>query len=368
MSDDDGILSDSDSEACAIGSQIRKALKRRILLDASEAKEDNNLPKRKKPKQEQVSWRDDPVESYSDWKLIVVDLSMDEGNEESVTTYNIHKCMAVSGRHCSDFLAEQFRVARIGENKDLAASTHLELAPALAESVPKLLDYIYGANLKYNLRAKEVVALHSLGHTFKIPSLQKATELICHKKMTTQNASSFYRWAASLKNDKLENVTVKYIVDHILEIDGESDLVCNGEMLLWNQILDHLDTNKLYDNQEDAQARSFDLSILFAKVCKRHIETISLFWFSEVMTDKLVLPHIDPSVAFDFCEMDETLQAKFAPEEDLSFSCLQERCARSIASVKAANKGDMAKHLGERSKAFCVEVILASKASINVIE
>ena len=92
-----------------------------------------------------LSWRDDPEETLSDWRIVVEVPALKMKN-----VYHVHKAMIAGGPRKSDYFVRQCRSG--GGASQLAeavrSESKLDLEAEAAEAIPDFLDYVYTGSLK----------------------------------------------------------------------------------------------------------------------------------------------------------------------------------------------------------------------------
>ena len=92
-----------------------------------------------------LSWRDDPEETLSDWRIVVEVPALKIKN-----VYHVHKAMIAGGPRKSDYFVRQCRSG--GGASQLAeavrSESKLDLEAEAAEAIPDFLDYVYTGSLK----------------------------------------------------------------------------------------------------------------------------------------------------------------------------------------------------------------------------
>jgi hypothetical protein len=108
-------------------------------------------------------WRDDPIETLSDWILQVVatssNIEADATTEKSVmSTYHLHRSDLISGTRKSEYFITLF--ARNFKETETNIST-VELDAPVAAVVPSMLDYLYSDYLPPKLDMDSAMHLYS---------------------------------------------------------------------------------------------------------------------------------------------------------------------------------------------------------------
>ena len=91
----------------------------------------------------QLSWRDDPERSLSDW-TIVVRCSVTGASE----TFHVHKAMLAAGARPSEYFKSVFIGGASGMREGSTKTTTLELENSAAAAFPDYLDFVYTGILR----------------------------------------------------------------------------------------------------------------------------------------------------------------------------------------------------------------------------
>ena len=115
-----------------------------------------------------LTWRRDPEETFSDWKIIVTSKSAKGDNSDSPQTYHIHKNIVGAGARGSHYFGRLFRSDRLKESE--SSTSCIELEESSMKAFPIMLDFIYG-DKDVEATVETAVALRHLASYFDVPTL-----------------------------------------------------------------------------------------------------------------------------------------------------------------------------------------------------
>jgi hypothetical protein len=159
-----------------------------------------------------VSWRDDPDESLSDWR-ISVKVSDTAGTE----TYHVHKAMIAAGPRKSDYFSRQCRsgggAARLAEAARCESTLTLEAEAA--EAMPDFLDFVYTGEL--NATNENACALFHLGNYLANPALHAVVKTYIDDKLGSDTAPMYLARAHLFSLDKVVDAAVAVASEYLEE-------------------------------------------------------------------------------------------------------------------------------------------------------
>ena len=234
------------------------------------------------PKSAKLSWRLDPVESLSDWTLVVVsnenagesqpqnelqnsDIlvndTIDDGNHSIISNlsgannndhqsvemratnvtpakrYYVHRAVLGVGPKKGDFFADLFQKQRIAiemsqqsdynnqrghdvnKGRDLEPITYIEVKPSAAAAFDTMLDFMYAPNdTPAKTTTESAVALRHLSIALGIRELFNSVTPFIQKDLSAQTSPIYLFEAHRYKHEKLLNVALKICASHFSEI------------------------------------------------------------------------------------------------------------------------------------------------------
>jgi hypothetical protein len=288
-----------------------------------------------KPAGPKLSWKSDPVASFSDWRIEI--LNTDTGESD---TYHVHRNMIGFGARVSQYFLRRFKKAmKDPSNYGKSNFSILELEKGKADVFPMILDFLYYTKeVKQTLTAERACAVYSVSGQLEIPALQKAVTDFYRKNLSLNNMGEFLAAAAKYKADDLLFVAKAKIGALITERPELAGLVpplfladIIGISRNHNKELHAKDPIKYSRDWELAQSRYWSKA---ACICAAHHEAELNPTVLEALTNEDVLPAIDVSVALKLLSID----SKFN-DGGSGFSSLQNRCVESITESWDAFQG-----------------------------
>jgi hypothetical protein len=281
-----------------------------------------------------ITWKADPEESFSDWRIEVYYDQM--GGERDV--YHIHRNICGFGPRKSDYLLQDFRsLSRDVVYDSEACVTRLDLPAARAHVFPMVLDFMYySQESKQTLTAERACHVFKLAELLSIPGLQKAIADFYMKNLSLKNMGEFLTAANQNKADGLLVVSKAKIGQMITEKPELSGLVppkfLADILLISRKQLDEArekEPEKYSEELVKSQSRYWSKA---ACICAAHNEGILTRKLFDALTSEESLPFIDSSVAPKLLSLD----AKFNPQggkgkNSGKFTSLQRRCVDSIS-------------------------------------
>ncbi len=165
-----------------------------------------------------LSWRMDPVFSFSDWTVKVK-----YRNEDKIDVYHVHKHILSIGQYKCTFFAETF----LSENhtNSTAGSTTMELAQGPAEMIPVVLDFLYSPGHELIITTRTACVLRFLSRVFGIWMLNREVVEYVQRDMDLTNMLFYLGNAELYDDDRIMNIAIRKCAIGIKGIDPESDLL-----------------------------------------------------------------------------------------------------------------------------------------------
>ena len=152
-----------------------------------------------------ICWRGDPVETSSDWTVVVTSKSGDIAGDDAIpaaTTYHIHKHIVAAGPRPSQYVCQLFQATDLLETKN--ATTNLTLEKSSAVAFPLMLDFIYHlSTIDVKATTETAVALKNLANYFVVPSLLENINNFIKKDMNLDNIHIYIREAQLYRNKEI---------------------------------------------------------------------------------------------------------------------------------------------------------------------
>jgi len=270
-----------------------------------------------------LSWRQNPSESFSDWTIEVIeeDNTLAQPSAAKCAVYHVHRRVLAVGPKKSDYFANIFK------SNGSANRSQLRLSKKEAAVFPMALDYIY-ADTDFDLDTEKAYALYSLGQGLQNASIvQTVTEFYSKWCMTRTNIVEFLKLGQNFQNKTLLEAAVLKCSQEIWFMDVEQASKIDPGLLLRILVI----ATSMAQNQENREYDSLKFSQMVA-ISVSHASTVTLtLEIFRSLTNKLVLPTLDPIAAIELLATENTLLSlrrdRQAPVNDLSF---HERCVSSI--------------------------------------
>mmetsp|Transcript_12811 Transcript_12811/g.29957 ORF Transcript_12811/g.29957 Transcript_12811/m.29957 type:complete len:428 (+) Transcript_12811:506-1789(+) len=295
-----------------------------------------NLEKKKKV----FSWRDDPVQSYSDWAIIVAT------SEFNSKTYYVHKRILSEGSRKSNFFSKLFREGSNRENPS-QSSTRIQLDEQDAESFPLFLDFVYDAcqdaendsddhltlKLTDNFTASNAVSLRHLAKVFDCDGLMLAVNKFIQKDLSLRTGPVYLAEAHLYEDKRLMESAKRLCIEHFSRLDTKSITDLPHE--LFRSVLTAvIKRSKSGDEAslEETNSLSFHLSEVVCQYFEKHPEQLCVQLLLE-LTDEDAMSKIAPEPAIGITALVRDLnpnEIKTDSDEWRGVIELSQRCARSI--------------------------------------
>lgn len=257
--------------------------------------------------EQKLSWRLDPVESHSDWTIVI------QKTTGATDTYHVHKNILAVGPCRSDYFVSLFRSTHLAESQ--TNTSHIVLEDPAGDVMPILLDFMYDTEHKLEIVTEHVVALRYLAKYFGIRILyRKVTEY--HKKdMTLDNIGTYIADAAVFHDETTLSLAAIKCIDNL--------------QLLNKTLLQRMDRSfllRILSNPDvDTCSVSCHLSMLLVDYFHIHYSEMTKEIF-ELLTDRKYIPQIDREAAAPLLELEISICGG-----DQGLSCLQKRCIKVLA-------------------------------------
>ncbi|GAX22793.1 hypothetical protein FisN_24Lh074 [Fistulifera solaris] len=302
-------------------------------------------------------WRDDPFESFSDWKIEIACDDDDDDDRHQWKVYPVHKTFLAHGSRRSEYFSRLFHSeTRFKENA--VNTSHIVLHLIAVEAFPVLLDYIYGSAL--SITSENATALHHLGEYFEINPLQQTALEFCQQNMSLENLHLYYVAAQQLCNEPVMSLVTEFLRAHVDNVLPTHLIVEQSHPQLWIEALglDPSQGNKrcnIYDTS--------DLSLVIAKMCRNQNEdTLDAKTF-HTLAEFLTMIH--PNAALDLCELADRYRFDDANHHGAlpGLDLFQERCASTLSNqwqdLQSMDDLQVEKML-QRSPEFLVSLLMQS--------
>ena len=327
------------------------------------------------PSEEQLDWRQDPVESLSDWTIEIETVGahsrsvLDDEDAGSSTVllshYHVHKSVLAIGARKCEYFARLF-LARHSFVETRHSTSRIELHPLAAACFPQFLDYMYGVD-GWNISTESATALHYLGQYFENRRLRWEAKQFWKRDMNFQNLGTYYAHATVFHDAKIIRSVVDACAQNMYKMSPDLSIMQTSTPQLWLDVL-RRDPNSCSQSQTT--------STVVATFCSIHARVIDKATFEE-LTSSIHLPHIHVSVALTLMNLERQIASVAAdPVVDLSsnnnnnsLSNLQERCVASLhqnwnkVPALVHNQGDQNRLL-QHSPTLLVHLLASAQSDV----
>lgn len=175
---------------------------------------------------EKLSWRSDPLESHSDWTVVVFS-DAKQAVSEANSKYTVHKNTLGFGSRKSEYFATIFQT---NLKEGAAQESELVLPRSAADVFPVVLDFMYRSGdeiEKRPLSASQTTAIMHLADRLRIKALFEAISSVIQAHLRPQTALVYAREAAKYRLDKLVDAAVSVCAenfDKLILFEGFSHL------------------------------------------------------------------------------------------------------------------------------------------------
>ena len=177
-----------------------------------------------------LTWRRDPKESFSDWKIIVNSKSAKGDGSDSPQTYHIHKAIVGAGPRGSHYFGRLFHSDHLKESESSTSRTELE--ESSMKAFPIMLDFIYG-DKDVEATGETAVALRHLASYFDVPTL-------------FENVNNFI-----MNNIDEDNILVYSQEAQLYQDDGVIEAVARVAAYRWVDVIQASPSHSLEKNLEE---------------------------------------------------------------------------------------------------------------------
>ena len=158
-----------------------------------------------------LSWRDDPEETLSDWRIMVAMVK----KPGEIKVFHVHKAMIAGGPRKSDYFVRQCRSG--GGASQLAeavrSESKLNLEAEAAEAIPDFLDYVYTGSLKAT--KENACALFHLAEYLGNPPLYAEVKDFIEAGLNFMCAPKYVASASLFNQEKLAIAAVQVAAEHL---------------------------------------------------------------------------------------------------------------------------------------------------------
>jgi hypothetical protein len=155
-----------------------------------------------------LSWRLDPVFSFSDWRIQVYS----KNTNNTMEVFHVHRAVLAFGKRRSGYFGHLFHYA-IGNESPV---TILELNERAAAAFGEFLDYMYSSRA-FVLRTNNAVALSFLAQCFMVPELQTDVDAFIRADLSLSNVGTYMSQAIYFQDSATSCRVVDKCVEEALQ-------------------------------------------------------------------------------------------------------------------------------------------------------
>ncbi|KAL3943034.1 MAG: hypothetical protein SGARI_000075 [Bacillariaceae sp.] len=256
-----------------------------------------------------LTWRLDPLLSFSDWTIKVVHLNHKRGD-----VYHIHKQLVALGPYRSEFLSRLF-LSNDSSRAMGRGTTTIELDHKAALTFPQVLDFIYSPSHKLQVHHENAIVLRFLGRVLGMSILSKKVLEFIGKDMSLNNVMGYIEGAYAFEDERILVIASILCASEIQKIDIDSPFLEQFKPDFFAKIVSssHI--------KENAKCH---VTILITKYFALHN-------LDEVLLGELLkyvdVPRIDPLSALKLLN----ILSRFERAQEIeTFDNLQRRCANIL--------------------------------------
>ena len=253
----------------------------------------------------QLSWRDDPERSLSDWTIVVRC-----GVTGVSQTFNVHKAMLAAGAQPSEYFKSVFVGGASGMREGSTKTTTLDLENSAAVAFPAYLDFVYTGVLGAT-SASATALLHLAGY-LRCRELHNEVTQFMQGDLCGDNAALYLAEAERYSLEKVAAAALPVCAAWLTK--GGGGYVTALPSPLFCRVI----------HAPERECSSGELSQLVAAYCcGPHAQSVDGAFLTEV-TAVEIMPVIDSRVALSLME-------RAWSHEPQNASSLRERCVRACA-------------------------------------
>lgn len=304
-----------------------------------------------------LSWRQSPSESFSDWTIEVIQTDS-FGKAACIIPYHVHRRVLAVGAKRSEYFAQLFK-------KDTSTNkSQLKLSKGEASVFPIVLDHMYTQG-PLALDAVTAYSLYSLAEQLDIPSVLQAVTDFYRKSMNTENLLDFIKLGQSFRDKSLFDAAVATCAE---------EMKFNGFQAYANldpEIMFHvMARNKTLPRS--MKCGSDRLSQLVA-ICVSNATRVTLSHETfRLLTDGEMLPCIESTAAIKLLATENTLLNGKQGSPAFGDQSLHDRCVNSIVEDWDSLRGELdhnfelSNTMKSISSSILFDLLMKSKTSSRV--
>jgi len=285
-----------------------------------------------------LSWRGDPLQTFSDWTIIVATSEFDS------RTYHVHKSILSVGPRSSRYFSRLF-MKGCNQYNQSQSSTRIELDEQDADSFPLFLDFMYDTspdadddesltlNVNEDFTTSNAVSLRHLARVFDCEGLMLAVNKFIQKDLSLKTGPVYLEQAHLYQDERLIESAKRLCIENFSRLDTRS--ITRLPLELFRSIMTAvIDRSKsAHDiSVEEEDALSYHLSEVVCQYFEKHPDRMTVELLLE-LTNESVMPKIASEPAIGFTALARELnprEIKSDSDEWRGLVALCQRCAHAV--------------------------------------
>mmetsp|Transcript_17703 Transcript_17703/g.40843 ORF Transcript_17703/g.40843 Transcript_17703/m.40843 type:complete len:457 (-) Transcript_17703:149-1519(-) len=285
-----------------------------------------------------LSWRGDPLQTFSDWTIIVATSEFDS------KTYHVHKSMLSVGPRSSRYFSRLFLEGSNRYNQS-QSSTRIELDEQDADSFPLFLDFMYDTcpdadddesltlNVNEDFSTLNAVSLRHLARVFDCEGLMLAVNKFIQKDLSLKTGPVYLVQAHLYRDDRLIESAKRLCIENFSRLEIRS--ITRLPLELFKSVMAAV-IKRIKNSHEisigEEEAMSSHLSEVVCQYFEKHPDQMTVRLLLE-LTNENVMPKIASEPAIGFTALARELNAReIKPDSDewRGLVALCQRCAQAV--------------------------------------
>ena len=285
-----------------------------------------------------LSWRGDPLQTFSDWTIIVATSEFDS------KTYHVHKSILSVGPRSSRYFSRLFLEGSNRYNQS-QSSTRIELDEQDADTFPLFLDFMYDTcpdadddesltlNVNDDFSTLNAVSLRHLARVFDCEGLMLAVNKFIQKDLSLKTGPVYLIQAHLYRDDRLIESAKRLCIENFSRLDIRS--ITRLPLELFKSVMTAVFERTANSHElsvEEEEALSCHLSEVVCQYFEKHPDRMTVRLLLE-LTNENVMPKIASEPAIGFTALARELNPReIKPDSDewRGLVALCQRCAQAV--------------------------------------
>ena len=261
--------------------------------------------------QSSFSWRQDPVDSLSDWTIEITGRCEDDSSKLFYHTYHVHKCKLGAGpRRSKYFQSLLSTVSHLAEHRE--QTSRIEILETEVSSFERFLDFMYEVEPQDMVTTSNAVIMRYLAFYFQCGALMIQVNRFLGKDLLPVNGPHYLAEASKYQDQRLQAAAANVCSAHVDSLPEHS--LNTLPMELFQRIL----------RSSEIRCASYALSVVVASYLEHHSDEVTAAVLVDLTRD---IHEFDEGAAQTILAMVQ----KLSPKQDMSSWNLLEsvvfRCA-----------------------------------------